>query len=59
LAPWEVSVTRRGNVVTSIRGEMTPGRGKGADDTVGLTQILLDQKIKKIHAVDAADTNEW
>jgi hypothetical protein len=38
---------------------MTPGRGKGADDTVGLTQILLDQKIKKIHAVDAADTNEW
>jgi hypothetical protein len=27
--------------------------------TVGLTQILLGQKIKKIHTVDSADTNGW
>jgi hypothetical protein len=43
-------VTRRGGVATSVEGETAPGRGKGGDDAVGLTRILLGQKIKKIHA---------
>jgi hypothetical protein len=37
LAPWEGSVTRCDSVMTSARGEMTPGRGKGGDNGVGLT----------------------
>jgi hypothetical protein len=32
LAPWEGNVTRCGGVVTSARGETTPGRGKEGDD---------------------------
>jgi hypothetical protein len=58
LAPWEESVTRRGSVTTSNGGEVAPGRGKGGGDTVGLAQILLGQKIKKIHMVDSVATNE-
>jgi hypothetical protein len=27
--------------------------------SVGLMQILLGQKMNKIHAVDSADTNGW
>jgi hypothetical protein len=30
--PWEESVTRRGGMATSVRGEVAPGRGKGGDD---------------------------
>jgi hypothetical protein len=29
LAPWKGSVTRRSGVVTSVEGEVAPGRGKG------------------------------
>jgi hypothetical protein len=47
LAPWEGSVKRCGSVTTSVRVEVAPGRGNRGDDAVGLTQILLGQKIKK------------
>jgi hypothetical protein len=50
-------VTRCSDVTTSIGGKVSPGRGKREDNVVGLTRILLDQKIKKIHAVDSAGTN--
>jgi hypothetical protein len=32
LALWEGSVTRRGGMAMSARGEAAPGRGKGGDD---------------------------
>jgi hypothetical protein len=61
LAQWEGSVIRRGSVTTSARGEAAPGKGKSGDDAswtlVGLTRILLGQKIKKIHVMDSVSTN--
>jgi hypothetical protein len=54
-------VIRRGSVTTSARGEAAPGRGKSGDDAswtlVGLTRILLGQKMKKIHVMDSVSTN--
>jgi hypothetical protein len=42
----------------STRGERDTGEGKGDDKaSVGLTRILLGQKIKKIDVIDSADTN--
>jgi hypothetical protein len=38
--------------MTSSRGEMTPGRGKGVDDTSWVDVNLTGPKIKKIYAVD-------
>jgi hypothetical protein len=52
-------VTRCGGVATSIGGDVAPGMGKEGDDAVGLTQILLGRKMKKIHAVDSTAINEW
>jgi hypothetical protein len=51
-------VTRRGGVTTSARGEMTPWRGKGRDDPSWPNANLTRPKMKKIHAVDLAGTNE-
>jgi hypothetical protein len=52
------SVTRRGGVMTLARGEAAPGRKKEETTLVGLTRILLDQKMKKIHMIDSAGINE-
>jgi hypothetical protein len=52
-------VTRRGGVVTSARGEVTPGRGKGGDDASWADTNLARQKMKKIYAVDLVATNGW
>jgi hypothetical protein len=42
----------------SARGERDTGEGKGDEKvSVGLTRILLDQKIKKIDVIYSADTN--
>jgi hypothetical protein len=41
LASWEVSVTRRSGVTTLVKRETAPERGKGGDELVGLTRILL------------------
>jgi hypothetical protein len=41
----------------SARGEVAPGGEREDTTPVGLTQILLGQKIKKINAVDSAGTN--
>jgi hypothetical protein len=45
--------------VTSVGGEAAPEREKGGDD-VSWTDVNLiwTKKIKKIHAVDSATTNE-
>jgi hypothetical protein len=44
----------------SAGGEATPGRETEETTPVGLTWILLDQKIKKIHAVDSVIINrQW
>jgi hypothetical protein len=51
-------VTRRSGMGTSAAGEVALGRRKGGDTSVGLTQILLDQKMKKIHVVDSSTINE-
>jgi hypothetical protein len=37
----------------------TPERGNGGDDDGWATQILLDQKMKKIHVVDSIAINGW
>jgi hypothetical protein len=57
LATSKGSVTRRDGVTTSIGGEAEPGKKKGGETLVELTQILLDWKMKKIHMVDLAATN--
>jgi hypothetical protein len=57
LAPWEESVTQHSSVTTSARGNVAPGKGKEETTSVGLTRILLDQKIKKIHTVDSVAKN--
>jgi hypothetical protein len=47
-------VRRRGDV-----GQRRGGTGEGKErrQPIGLTRILLSQKIKKIHAIDSAATN--
>jgi hypothetical protein len=50
-------VTRRGSVVTSTGGEAAPGRESEETTSVGLTRILLGQKMKIIHVVDSVATN--
>jgi hypothetical protein len=57
LAPREGSVTQHSSVTTSARGNVAPGKGKEETTPVGLTRILLGQKMKKIHAVDSVATN--
>jgi hypothetical protein len=51
LAPWEGSVTRHSDVVTSARGEPTPGRGKEGDNTdwanANLTRPKNEKKITR------------
>jgi hypothetical protein len=59
LTPWEGSVIWRSGVPTSARRNVTPERGKGGDTLVGLTWILLCQKIKKIYVVDSTAINRW
>jgi hypothetical protein len=44
--------------VMSAGGEATPGRGKGGDDTSWTDTNFTGPKIKKIHSVDSAITNE-
>jgi hypothetical protein len=51
------SVTRRGNVTTSIGGEAAPKRGKRGDDASWTNANLTEPKMKKIHTVDSAGTN--
>jgi hypothetical protein len=57
LAPWEGSAIWRSAVARSVRGEAAPRRGKEETTPVGLTRILLGQKINKTHVVDSAVTN--
>jgi hypothetical protein len=40
-----------------IGGEGVPGEEREGTMPIELTQILLDQKIKKIHAVDSVAIN--
>jgi hypothetical protein len=41
-------------------GDVDRRRGEREETTsVGVTRILLGQKIKKIHVVDSATTNGW
>jgi hypothetical protein len=49
LDSMEGSVTWRDGVTTSVGGEAAPGEKREEMMLVRLTQILLDQKIKKIH----------
>jgi hypothetical protein len=49
-------VTRRGDVLTSTRVEVTPWRGKGGDATSWVDVNLIGKK-KKIHAVYSIATN--
>jgi hypothetical protein len=49
-------VTRRGGIVTSVRGEAALGRGKGGDDVSWADINLTGSKNKKIHAVGLATT---
>jgi hypothetical protein len=51
LAPWE------GSVATSDGGDAAPGGKSEETRLVGLTQILLDQKMKKINAVNSVAIN--
>jgi hypothetical protein len=39
-------------------GEATPKGRRELTMLVGLTQILLDRKINKIHTIDSAGTND-
>jgi hypothetical protein len=51
-------MTRCSDAASSIGGEVAPVRGEREEIMlVGLTRILLSQKIKKIHTVDSAATN--
>jgi hypothetical protein len=47
LALWEGSVTRRGGVTTSARGEAAPVRGKKGDDTSWTDTNFTGSKNKK------------
>jgi hypothetical protein len=58
LASWEGSMARYISVTMLARGETTPGRGKGGDDTSWANTNLIRPKIKKIHAFDLVATNE-
>jgi hypothetical protein len=49
-------VTRHGDVVASVRGEMAPEGEREETTAIGLTRILPGQKIKKIHAVYSVAT---
>jgi hypothetical protein len=40
-------MTRRGGVMTSVGGEMTPGRGKGGDNTSWADANLTGPKIEE------------
>jgi hypothetical protein len=57
LPPCEVSVTQRGDVVTSVAGEVAPEREKGVDETRWADTNLTESKIKKIYTVDSVATN--
>jgi hypothetical protein len=57
LLPWEVSMTQHGGVTTSAGGDGALGRKKEETTLVRLTQILLGQKIKKIHSIHSTVTN--
>jgi hypothetical protein len=50
-------VTLHGSVTTLVRGEATRGGEREETINIGLTRILLDRKIKKIHVVNSASTN--
>jgi hypothetical protein len=50
-------MTQRSDVTTSTGGEAALGGEMKETMPVGLIQILLDRKMKKIHAVDSAGTN--
>jgi hypothetical protein len=41
---WEGSVTQRGGMVMSVKGEMISGMGKGGDDTRWTDANLIGQK---------------
>jgi hypothetical protein len=51
-------VTRCDSVTTSAGGEAASGRGKGGDDTSWADVNLSRLKMKKIHIVNSAGTNE-
>jgi hypothetical protein len=48
LSPWEGSVTRCSDVMTSVRGEVTPGREKGWDNVSWADANLIKPKNKEI-----------
>jgi hypothetical protein len=51
-------VARCGGVTMPAEGEATPKGRREETMLVGLTQILLDRKINKIHTIDSAGTND-
>jgi hypothetical protein len=59
LALWDESVTRYDEMITSVRGDALPGRGKGGDDASWVGANFTRSKIKKIHAIESSATNEW
>jgi hypothetical protein len=58
LTQWEGSVTQYGGMTTSAGGEAALSRGKGGNDASWDDTNLVGPKIKKIHAVHLAGTNE-
>jgi hypothetical protein len=58
MTQWEGSVTRRSSVAMSTGGEAALGGKREETTSVGLTRILLSQKIKKINTDDSVATND-
>jgi hypothetical protein len=58
LTQWEGSVTRCGGMTISAGGEAALRREKGGNDASWDDANLAGPKIKKIHAVHLAGTNE-
>jgi hypothetical protein len=58
LTQREGSITQHGIVTTSVGGDATQGRGKGGDGVGWADANLSGQKMKKIHMIDSASTNE-
>jgi hypothetical protein len=54
---WLYGKEARHSVTTSTEGEATPEGEREETIAVGLTRILLGQKIKKTHVVDSIVTN--
>jgi hypothetical protein len=58
LAPWEESVTQRGDIAMLARGEAAPGKKKKGDDTSWTDANFTGPKKKKINVVDSITAND-